>query len=65
MPTVAELLVLKAMQNDINERTATLYARFDASHPTEKELLQLTLIGEDQSEVRRLVELVTTRAKGH
>jgi hypothetical protein len=53
------------MQNDINERTATLYARFDASHPTEMELRQLTLIGEDQSEVRRLAELVTTRGKGH
>ena len=65
VPTVAELLVLKAMQNDINERTATLYAKFDASNPMEKDLRQLTLIGEDQSEVRRLAELVTTRAKGH
>jgi hypothetical protein len=65
VPTVAELLVLKGMQYDINERTTSLYARFDPDYPTEKELRQLTLLAEDQSEVRRLVELVTTRAKGH
>lgn len=65
VPTVAELLVLKAMQNDINERTATLYTRFDARNPMEKDLRLLTMIGEDQSEVRRLAELVTNRAKGH
>jgi hypothetical protein len=65
VPTVAELLVLNAMQNDINERTAALYGRFDTSNPSEKDLRQLTVIGEDQFEVRRLAELVTNRAKGH
>ncbi len=64
VPTVAELLVLKTMQNDINDRTAALYARFDVQHPSEKDLRQLSMIGEDQIEVRRLTEMVTSRAKG-
>lgn len=63
VPTVAELLVLKAMQVDINERTRVLGIQFDADAATEAQLRQLTVIGEDQAEVRRLTEMVTSRAQ--
>ncbi len=63
VPTVAELLVLKAMQVDINDRTQKLSAEFDPSEATEVQLQQLTIIGEDQTEVRRLAELVTERTR--
>jgi hypothetical protein len=63
VPTVAELLVLKAMQVDINERTRVLGIQFDADAATETQLRQLTVIGEDQAEVRRLTEMVTGRAR--
>jgi len=63
VPTVAELLVLKAMQVDINERTRALSLQFDRDAATETRLRQLTAIGEDQAEVRRLTELVTGRAQ--
>ncbi|MEK7730738.1 MAG: hypothetical protein AAB363_02665, partial [Planctomycetota bacterium] len=63
VPTVAELLVLKAMQVDINERTRVLGLQFDVDAATETQLRQLTVIGEDQAEVRRLTELVTGRAR--
>lgn len=63
VPTVAELLVLKAMQVDISERTRILGLQFDGEAATEAQLRQLTMIGEDQAEVRRLTELVTGRAQ--
>lgn len=63
VPTVAELLVLKAMQVDINERTRALGLQFDVDAATETQLRKLTVIGEDQAEVRRLTELVTGRAR--
>ncbi len=63
VPTVAELLVLKAMQVDINERTRALGLQFDVDAATEAQLRKLTVIGEDQAEVRRLTELVTGRVQ--
>ena len=63
IPTVAELLVLKGMQVDINERTRSLDEAFDPQSATETQLRQLSVIGEDQAEVRRLTELVTSRAQ--
>jgi len=63
IPTVAELLVLKGMQVDINERTRSLDEAFDPQSATETQLRRLTVIGEDQAEVRRLTELVTSRAQ--
>jgi hypothetical protein len=65
VPTVAELLVLKAMQLDINDRTLTLHGEFDAATATESQLRQLAILGEDQTEVRRLTELVVQKAQGH
>jgi len=63
VPTVAELLLLKAMQVDINERTRVLGLQFEGDAATETQLRQLTVIGEDQAEVRRLAELVAGRAR--
>jgi hypothetical protein len=63
IPTVAELLVLRGMQVDINERTRSLDEAFDPQAATETQLRQLSVIGEDQAEVRRLTELVTSRAQ--
>jgi hypothetical protein len=63
VPTVAELLVLKAMQGDINERSKNLYNAVDLQDATERQLRQFKEIGEDQAEVRRLTEMVTGRVR--
>lgn len=63
IPSVAELLVLKAMQLDINERTLALHTSFDAEDATEGQLQELAELGEDQTEVQRLAELVAQNAK--
>lgn len=64
LPTVAELLVLKAMQLDINDRTGRFNADFDPSAATEAELRQLTILGDDQNDVKQLTERVVAKAKG-
>jgi len=63
VPTVAELLVLKAMQVDINGRTEGIHEALDIDNATEQQLRELTMLGEDQAEVRRLTEMVTKRAR--
>lgn len=63
VPTVAELMVLRSMQHDINERTMTEGATYDPEAAGEVQLRRLRAIAEDQSEVRRLTELVTNRAR--
>lgn len=62
VPTVAELLVLRTMQTDVNDRTRGQLSDANDS-PTEAGLEELKAIGEDQAEVRRLTELVTNRAR--
>jgi len=63
LPTMAELLVLKTMQNDINARTAAVYTRYDAHNPTEQGLREITILGEDQIQVQRLTQMVADRAR--
>ena len=63
VPTIAELLVLKAMQEDINARAERLDQSFSVERATEQQLRGLKALGEDQREVRRLAELVTNRAR--
>ena len=63
VPTVAELLVLKAMQADINDRTLKMHDFLDPDQATEEQLRELTMLGEDQAEVRRLTEMVTRRER--
>ncbi len=65
IPTVAELLVLRAMQQDINERTSELGESVSATDPSEDDLRKIGRVGEDQAEVRKLAEMVTGRAHGH
>ena len=63
VPAVTELLLLKAMQMDVNERTAAQHGSFDLDKATEAQLRERKMLGEDQIEVRRLTELVTARAR--
>lgn len=62
VPTMAELLVLRAIQVDINERTRKFAEEIDPNTAGEADLRQLVTIAEDQAEVRRLTVLVTERA---
>jgi len=64
VPTVTELLVLKAMQVDINQRTRTLHEAGNVDEADESQLRELTVMAEDQIEVRRLTEMVTAKARG-
>ncbi len=63
VPTVAELLVLKAMQVDLSERTTALHESLDPERASESQLGELKVLGEDQAEVRRLTEMVTERVR--
>ena len=63
VPTIAELLVLKAMQQAINERTHTVAESYDPHATTEAELVELRMLGEDQQQVLELTERVTQRAR--
>lgn len=63
IPTMAELLVLKAMQRDINERTRRLDAALDVEQADEAQLRELKTLGEDQAQVRTLTERVTERVR--
>ncbi|UCF34514.1 MAG: hypothetical protein JSV78_04270 [Phycisphaerales bacterium] len=63
VPTIAELLVLKAMQADITERTRSLGETVELKEATEEQLRELKTLGEDQAQVRRLTEMVTQRAR--
>lgn len=63
IPTIAELLVLKAMQMDVNRRTRALHDAFDPDDATEQQLRELQMVGEDQAEVQRLTQRVTQRAR--
>ena len=65
VPTIAELLVLKGMQQDINQRTREWNESFNVDQATEEQLQRVQTIGEDQEEVRRLTERVTQRVRKH
>jgi len=63
VPTMAELLVLKGMQAEINERTAGFGEASETGEVTEEVLRDLKRIGEDQEQVRELAERLTARAQ--
>lgn len=63
VPTVVELLVLKTMQVDVNDRTKRLGGSVEIAEATEEQLRELRVLGEDQAEVRRLTEMVTNRSR--
>jgi hypothetical protein len=63
VPTIAELLVLKAMQADICNRTREIGETLDPVNADELQLREIKMLGEDQAQVRRLTEMVTRRAR--
>lgn len=65
VPTLTELLVLKAIQVDINHRTKAFDERVDLERPTESDLQSLQQLGRDQKEVLRLTDLLTKQARQH
>ncbi len=62
VPPVAELLVLKQLQEDVNERTRGFHREIKPENPTEKDLRELTVLSEDQKEIRRLADMLGGRA---
>lgn len=63
VPPLAELLVLKAKQLEINGRTRNLAETVDLDQASESQLRELKVLAEDQSEVRRLAERITKGAE--
>jgi len=54
VPTLAELLVLRAMQQDLIDRTHALDVSGGGQDASETQLRNIKRLGEDQEEVRRL-----------
>ena len=63
VPSVAELLVLKAMQNDVNLRTIELHDSMDPDDESESQLRELQTLAEDQTEIARLTLRLTETAR--
>ncbi len=63
IPTMAELIVLKAIQTNINERTVSANDGIDWNDPTELDLRNLKIIAEDQTEVQSLTNKLTAKAR--
>lgn len=63
VPTLTELLVLKALQLDINERTRAAAEAMVGGEPSEEQLAALRALGEDQQELRRLTQQLTEEAR--
>ncbi|HNQ22977.1 MAG TPA: hypothetical protein PKK06_07780 [Phycisphaerae bacterium] len=63
VPALTELLVLKALQQQVNERTAAVAAQFEPAQATEAQLAVLKTLGEDQAQVQELTRRVTQRAR--
>ena len=63
VPTLAELFVLRAMQQDLIDRTHALDVAGGGQDANEAQLRSIRRLGEDQEEVRRLTELVTRKAR--
>lgn len=63
IPTVAELLVLKSMQQEIQARTQSLHAGADSKQMDERQLRELRTLGEDQAQVRTLAEMLVAKSR--
>jgi hypothetical protein len=61
VPTAAELLVLKAVQQELNARTQTLAKNIDLDRATEQQLEQVRSIGLEQRELHALTQRITRR----
>jgi len=64
VPTVAELIVLRGVQQDLVARTQTLAEVMDADQPTEEQLDEAKALGDEQRELKQLTQELTARARG-
>ncbi len=63
VPTVAELLVLKTLQEELLTRSQTLNAGVQDQQPTETQLEQARALGEEQRQLRELTRMLTDMAR--
>jgi hypothetical protein len=63
IPTLAELLVLKAMQIDIQSRTQSISEGSSPEAKEEDRLRELRTLGEDQAQVKALAEMLLAKAR--
>jgi len=63
IPTVTELMVLRTIQTDINERTRAIGEQAVRGELTEAQSRRLRRIGEDQAQLRALAQKVTRKAR--
>ncbi len=63
VPTVAELIVLRGVQQDLATRTQTLAETMDADQPTEEQLNEAKSLGDEQRELKELTQELTTKAR--
>ncbi len=64
VPTVAELLVLKSLQADLNRRTQRAdLERQMADEPTEQQLERIRTLGDEQKRIRALAERIIQGAR--
>ena len=63
LPTVAELLVIKTMQMDINSRTMSIAETIDRDDVTDAQLRALRMIGEDQLQIEALARQLSEKAR--
>ncbi len=64
VPTVAELIVLRGVQQDLVARTQTLAEAMDADQPTEEQLDDAKALGDEQRELKQLTQELTAKARG-
>jgi hypothetical protein len=64
VPPVAELLVIRSMQQTLNQRTQALHAQLADDEPTEALLGRARDLGQEQERLRALTERVTRGARG-
>jgi hypothetical protein len=63
VPPVAELIVIKTMQQALNAQTAALQTARTGAEATEEDLRQARAVGRDQEQLRVLTERVTRQAR--
>ncbi|MFH0981071.1 MAG: hypothetical protein V2A79_05990 [Planctomycetota bacterium] len=63
VPPVAELIVIKTMQEALHQQTAALHTARSGSEPTEEDLRRARAIGQEQEQLRELTVRVVRQAR--
>ena len=63
VPPVAELIVIKIMQEALNEETIAIHTAIAGAEPTEDNLRRARIVGREQEQLRILTERVTREAR--